>query len=58
MSLILRPDLRCPQGCNAAIVELRNQNDIAEYRCKVHGPLLPPVKPIPRINHPNQGAKP
>jgi len=56
--MILRPDLRCPQGCNAAIVELCNQKGIAEYRCKVHGPLLPPIKPIPRINHPNQGAKP
>lgn len=58
MTLILRPDLRCPHGCHAAVIEIRNKNGIAEYHCKAHGPLLPPVKPIPRISHRQQRVNP
>ncbi len=50
MTLILRPDLRCPHRCHAAIVELRNKNGSFEYQCKAHGPLQPPLRPLPRIH--------
>ncbi len=58
MTLILRPDLRCPHHCPAAVVEFRHPNGIAEFRCKMHGPLLPPARPLPRINQQPQGVKP
>ncbi len=50
MTLILRPDLLCPHSCNAAIVEMRNKNSVSEFRCKVHGVINPPLRPLPRIN--------
>ena len=58
MTLILRPDLRCPTGgCKAAVVEYRQRNGTVEFRCKVHGPLLLPVKPLSRIGYNQQGVK-
>ncbi len=51
MTLILRPDLRCPHRCHAAIVEMRNKNSsVSEFRCKAHGVLRPPENPLPRIH--------
>ena len=52
MKMILRPDLRCPKHCAAAVVEMRHENGTAEFRCKVHGALLPPIAPIAHWNHP------
>jgi len=50
MTLILRPDLRCPHSCNAAVVEFRNPNGSSEFRCKAHGVINPLIRPLPRIN--------
>jgi len=48
MTLVSRPDLRCGvAGCTAAVVEHRDCNRPAEYRCKTHGPLQPPINPVP-----------